>query len=169
MRSLRSKYKTPKPLTSTEFKRRYVFPVFKRLARHRVYCEREGGNCCPACCRNDVLSAGISRFVRIYDHSCNLECVHCVVGDHIALRPLLQREFARSGVAFAETLSSFVFRLRRMRPPHALWQVVRANLHALAFTSWLKKLVAERRYHPARIDFKAWTAELNTDISALVA
>lgn len=169
MRSLRSKYKTPKPLTSAEFKRRYVFPVFKRLARHRVYCEREGGKCCPACCRNDVLNAGISRFVRIYDHTCGLECVHCVVGDHVALRPLLQREFARSGVAFAETLSSFVFRLRRMRSPHALWQVVRTNLQALAFTSWLKKLVAERRYHPGRIDFKALAAELDTDISALVA
>ena len=169
MRSLRSKYKTTKPLTSLEFKRRYVFPVFRRLARQRVYCEKYGGECCPACCRNDVLNAGISRFVRIYDHSCGLECVHCVVGDYVALRPLLQREFARSGVAFAETLSKFVFRLRRMQSPHALWQRVRALARALAFASWLKKLVAEREWHPSRIDFAALTTELDADITSLRA
>ena len=82
---------------------------------------------------------------------------------------MLRREFARGGVALVPTTTDFVFGLRPFRKAGRLWQKVQTHLHALAFTSWLKKLVAERRYHPAKIDFAALSAELDADISELKA
>lgn len=134
-----------------------------------MVCVKTPGDCCVSCCRNDILNTNTSRFVRLYYFSCRGDSTHCVVGDYYELYDLLRREFARSGVAFVHTSTVFLFRLRPMIRPAFLWQRVRVYVRALAFTSWLKKLVAEREWHPSRIDFAALTTELDADITSLRA
>ena len=168
-RRLRSSSRKERPLSAMEFRQRHVYPVLGRLGKKGVACIKDSGDCCVVCCRNDVLKSGITHFVRLYDHECDCAYLHCVVGDHRELGPMLQREFARGGVALVPTTTAFVFGLRPFRKSPPLWKKVRTHLHALAFTSWLKKLVAERRYHPTRIDFEALSAELDADICELNA
>lgn len=169
MRSLRSNKKSPR-LTFAQFKRRYVEPTFKRLRKKGICCSTELGRCCLACCRNDMLALGRPRFLRLWRFNSCEQRMACVLGEYIVNFSVVRREFQKSGVVFERYGAGYAHYACTLRPrkvAHLLWAIVRTHVHALAFMSWLKGLVAARRYHPANIDFDTLAEDLRVDIAEL--
>lgn len=170
MRTLRSTTK-PKKLTFTEFHRRHVEPTFKRLRKKGVHCISQTGKCCIACCRNDIFALNTNhRFLRLWRFWECAQRMCCVLGEVSQTFVVVQREFAKSGVVFERhggSNTNYACIIRPRKSPHSLWNAVRTHVQALAFTSWIKGLVAARRFHPSRINFDALAEDLRVDIAEL--
>lgn len=117
-----------------------------------------------------MLALGRPRFLRLWRFNSCEQRMACVLGEYIVNFSVVRREFQKSGIVFERYGAGYAHYACSLRPrkvAHLLWTLVRTHVHALSFTSWLRGLVAARRYHPANIDFDALAEDLRVDIAEL--